>query len=54
MLNEPTCDKHTFKIIGAEDHFLMGMVYFKCQYCDLGVAVDRLYFYLSLKGRTNV
>lgn len=43
--------KHFFRIIGAEDHYLVGWVHFRCAKCGLVCHIDRFYFYRVLVGR---
>lgn len=50
MVHPLLCSKHSYKIVGAEDSFLVGYVYFECRHCRTKVSVDRFYFYLSLQG----
>lgn len=43
--------KHHLKFDHATDMFLIGNLYFKCRNCSTEVIVDRLMFYISLRGK---
>ena len=47
------CPKHFFEIVGAQDHFLMGYIFFKCKYCGLPGQADRFWLYQEMTQRVG-
>lgn len=45
------CRKHFFRIVGVEDHGLIGWVHFKCERCGMHCQMDRFYYYFVLRGK---